>query len=71
MSDMTTIKVPKVVRDRLQRVAVSKGITLAQAIDELLNKTDARPRPTVGGYRSNRPLSAEEIDTELGQGFDL
>jgi antitoxin (DNA-binding transcriptional repressor) of toxin-antitoxin stability system len=28
-----------------------------------------RPRPRVGGYRSDHPLSAEEIDAELAQGF--
>jgi hypothetical protein len=69
MSDMTTIKVPKVVRDRLQQVAKSNGVTLAQAIDRLLDKAGTRPKPTVGGYRSDRPLSADEIDRELGAGF--
>ncbi|MGF6880696.1 hypothetical protein ABIA39_000577 [Nocardia sp. GAS34] len=69
MSDMTTIKVPKAIRDRLQQVAVSSGVTLAQAIDQLLDKNGARPKPTVGGYRSDRPLSAEEIDRELGMSF--
>ncbi|MGI9015493.1 MAG: type II toxin-antitoxin system Phd/YefM family antitoxin [Euzebya sp.] len=28
-----------------------------------------RPRPKVGGYRSKKPLTAEEIDAELTQGF--
>lgn len=28
-----------------------------------------RRRPRVGGYRSERPLTAEEIDAELAQGF--
>lgn len=28
-----------------------------------------RPRPRVGGYRSTRPLSAEEIDVELARAF--
>lgn len=28
-----------------------------------------RPRPRIGGYRSERPLSAEEIDAELAGGF--
>ncbi|RJO77601.1 hypothetical protein D5S18_07620 [Nocardia panacis] len=66
---MTTIKVPKAVRDRLQRVAVSNGLTLAQALEKLLGRAEARPKPTVGGYRSDRALSAEEIDHELGRGF--
>jgi hypothetical protein len=69
MSDMTTIKVPKALRDRLQRVAESKGLTLAQAIDQLIEKAGSRPKPTVGGYRSGRPLSADEIDEELAKGF--
>lgn len=28
-----------------------------------------RPRPKVGNYRSQRPLTAEEIDAELARGF--
>ncbi len=28
-----------------------------------------RRRPRVGGYRSERPLTAEEIDAELANGF--
>jgi prevent-host-death family protein len=28
-----------------------------------------RPRPKVGGYRSDRPLTAKEIDAELASGF--
>lgn len=28
-----------------------------------------RPRPKVGGYRSERPLTAEEIDADLAGGF--
>lgn len=28
-----------------------------------------RPRPRIGGYRSTKPLTAEEIDTELARGF--
>ncbi|WP_025351618.1 hypothetical protein [Nocardia nova] len=71
MSDLTTIKVSKVIRDRLQRVAASKGVTLAQAIDQLLDTAASQPKPTIGGYRSDRPLSAEEIDQRLGQGFGV
>jgi antitoxin (DNA-binding transcriptional repressor) of toxin-antitoxin stability system len=28
-----------------------------------------RPRPRIGGYRSARPLTAEEIDADLTRGF--
>jgi hypothetical protein len=28
-----------------------------------------RPRPRIGGYRSDRPLTAEEIDAALAEGF--
>jgi uncharacterized protein YndB with AHSA1/START domain len=28
-----------------------------------------RPKPTIGGFRSERPLTAEEIDAELAGGF--
>lgn len=69
MSELTAIKVPTVVRDRLQRVAAIRGVTLAQAIDQLLDVSEDRPKPAIGGYRSNRPLSAEEIDQQLGTGF--
>jgi hypothetical protein len=66
---MTTIKVPKVTRDRLHRLAAADGLTLAQEIDKLVHHQAPRPRPTTGGFRSNRPLTAEEIDDELARGF--
>ncbi|MFC9967943.1 hypothetical protein ACFVH4_27250 [Nocardia ignorata] len=69
MSEVTTIKVPKTVRDRLQEVAAARGLTMAQAIDKLIDAAGTRPKPTIGGYRSNNPLSAEQIDKELGAGF--
>lgn len=33
------------------------------------NATDRRPRPRVGGYRSDAPFSAEDIDDELSRGL--
>ncbi|KAF0849360.1 hypothetical protein [Nocardia caishijiensis] len=66
MSEVTTIEVPKAVCDKLRAFAVARGLTAAQAIDVLIDAADARPKPTIGGYRSNDPLSAEEIDKELG-----
>jgi hypothetical protein len=66
---MTTIKVPKATRDRLHRLAAADGVTLAQEIDKLIQAHAPRPRPVTGGFRSSRPLSAEEIDAELAQGF--
>ncbi|NKX87409.1 hypothetical protein [Nocardia coubleae] len=66
MSEVTTLEVPKAVHDRLWAFAVARGLTAAQAIDVLIDAADARPKPTIGGYRSNDPLSAEEIDKELG-----
>jgi len=69
MADMTSIEVPKALRDRLRQVAISRGITLAQAIGYLLDTAESRPRPTVGGYRSYRAQSAEDIDRALGRGF--
>lgn len=65
----TTIKVPKVTRDRLHRLAAADGLTLAQEIDRLIDRYAARPRPGVGGFRSERLLRADEIDAELRQGF--
>jgi hypothetical protein len=58
---VTTIKVPKATRDRLHRLAAADGVTLAQEIDKLVSERSPRPRPTTGGFRSDRPLSAEEI----------
>jgi hypothetical protein len=66
---MTTIKVPKATRDRLHRLAAADGVTLAQEIDKLVGTRASRPRPTTGGFRSDRPLSAEEIDEQLANGF--
>jgi hypothetical protein len=66
---MTTIKVPKATRDRLRRLAAADGVTLAQEIDKLLNEPAPRPRPSTGGFRSSRPLSAEEIDEQLAAGL--
>jgi hypothetical protein len=66
---VATIKVPKATRDRLYRLAGADGITLAQEIDRLIDQHAPRPKPSVGGFRSSRPLSAEEIDAALARGF--
>ena len=66
---VTTIKVPKATRDRLHRLAKAEGITLAQAIDKLLDQVAPRPRPSIGGFRSEAPLDAEAIDAELAKGL--
>lgn len=65
----TTIKVSKAIRDRLHRLAAADGLTLAQEIEKLIDERATHPRPTVGGFRSSRPLTAEEIDAELAAGF--
>src|SRR5262249_49810861 len=66
---MTTIKGRRATRARLHRLAAADGVTLAQEIDKLVSERALRPRPTTGGFRSNRPLSAEEIDELLADGF--
>ena len=66
---MTTIKVPKATRDRLHRLAAADGLTLAQEIDKLIERQAPRPTPTVGGFRSARPLTSDEIDAELAAGL--
>jgi hypothetical protein len=66
---MTTIKVPKTTRDRLHRLAAADGVTLAQEIDKLISERAPRLRPATGGFRSDRPLTAEEIDEQLASGF--
>ena len=65
---MTTIKVPKATRDRLQRLAAADGVTLAQEIDKLVRERAPRPRPATGGFRGGRPLTAEETDDQLAAG---
>jgi hypothetical protein len=66
---VTTIKIPKRTRDRLHRLAKTEGLTLAQAIDKLMDEAVPRPRPSIGGFRSGQPLDAEPIDAELASGF--
>jgi len=66
---VTTIKVPKTTRDRLHRLAKAEGLTLAQAIDKLIDEAAPRPRPSVGGFRSEQALDAEAIDAELAKAF--
>lgn len=66
---VTTIKVPKRTRDRLHRLAKEEGLTMAQAIDKLMDQSAPRPRPSVGGFRSERALDAQAIDAELARGF--
>jgi hypothetical protein len=66
---VTTIKVPERTRDRLRRFAKTEGLTLAQAIDKLIDQAAPRPRPSIGGFSSGRPLDAEAIDAELARGF--
>ncbi|MFI6599083.1 hypothetical protein ACIBHX_22725 [Nonomuraea sp. NPDC050536] len=65
----TTIKVSKSTRDRLHRLATADGLTLAQEIEKLIDLHAPRPKPTIGGYRSGNPMSAEEIDAALAEGF--
>lgn len=65
----TTIKVPKTTRDRLHRLAAADGLTLAQEIDKLISEHAPRPKPATGGFHSERPLTAEEIDAELADGL--
>jgi hypothetical protein len=66
---VTTIKVPKATRDRLHQLAAADGLTLAQEIDKLISQRPSRPKPTVGGFRSSQPLTADEVDAELAAGF--
>jgi hypothetical protein len=64
-----TIKVPKATRDRLHRLAASDGLTLAQEINQLIDRHTPRLKPSVGGFRSSRAMSTEENDVGLGRGF--
>ncbi len=66
---MTTVKVPKATRDRLHRLAAADGLTLAQEIEKLIDLHAPRAKPTIGGFRSERPLTSDELDEELARGF--
>jgi hypothetical protein len=65
----TTIKISKDLRDRLRAVAQHDGLTLAAEIEKLMDDRPSRPTPTIGGFRSGKPLTAEEIDAALAAGF--
>jgi hypothetical protein len=65
----TTIKVPKTTRDRLHRLAAEDGLTLAQEIEKLMDDQRRRPKLSVGGFRSERPWTAEELDEDLRRGL--
>jgi len=45
------------------------GVALGQEIDKLVRERTPRPRPATGGFRSSRPLTAEEIDGQLAADF--
>ena len=66
---MTTIKVPKELRNRLRALADDDGLTLAGEIEKLMQGRPQRPKPTIGGFRSGRPMTAEEIDEALAAGL--
>lgn len=66
---MTTIKVPKVLRDRLHELALEDGLTLAQEIERLMERATVPRKPTIGGFRSGKPWSAVDADEELLKGF--
>lgn len=66
---VTTVKVPKATRDRLHRLAAADGLTLAQEIEKLIDLHVPRPKPTIGGFRSEGALTSEELDEELANGF--
>ncbi|MHB8961322.1 MAG: ribbon-helix-helix protein [Candidatus Limnocylindrales bacterium] len=44
MTAVTTIKVPKELRDRIARQAADRGVTAAQLLDELLQERERRAR---------------------------
>ncbi len=65
----TTIKISKDLRDRLRAMADHDGLTLGAEIEKLMDNRPSRPKPTIGGFRSGGPLTAEEIDAALAAGF--
>ena len=57
--------------ERAPVTAFAPASQAARAYRALWSELQARPRPTTGGFRSTRPLSAEEIDDELARGFGV
>lgn len=53
-----------------QRLEITeRGRVIAVITPAGFDDRPQRPRPKVGGYRSTKPLTAEQIDVELAQGF--
>jgi prevent-host-death family protein len=46
-----------------------RGRVIAVIVPAAEHEAPRRPRPKIGGYRSDNPLTAEEIDDELARGF--
>lgn len=45
------------------------GTVVAVLSPAVASKERPKPRPKIGGYRSEGPLTAAEIDSELAHGF--
>jgi prevent-host-death family protein len=52
-----------------QSLEVTERGRVIAVISPVVSERPERPRPKVGGYRSERPLTADEIDAKLAQGF--
>lgn len=66
MPDVTTIKVPRALRDRIAAGAASEGVTAAAFLTELLARHDRDDRLAAVGraYRAERDADYERLTEE-------
>ena len=76
MSDVTTIKVPRALRDRVSKAASQRGVSAASLVDELLNRYEREQRLTAVG-NAYKTVEAETCvgemeawDESLSDGLD-
>jgi hypothetical protein len=65
---MTTARItlPNATHERLQRLAAEDGLMPAQEIDKLIGRYGRRPKPSIGGFRSGRSWTAEDLARGFG-----
>ena len=65
MTDVTTIKVPRALRERISHDASRRGVTAASLIGELLDRYEREQRLTaVGVAYATPPAAGYSVETE-------
>jgi hypothetical protein len=65
----TTIYLPRELKARVADAARRRGTTEAQVIRDAIEHALARPQPRGGLFRSERPLSVDDQERMLREGF--